>query len=217
MAPTLADRRGAGFPLLTPRPDRWTGPLHRPPRAAGSPRPGPDGGKTAGPLSWPTVHRPSMPERVTPRESVSPGVVPRTGLLWNQPGLRADGQTPGEAQGKRLTIDLQKSAYDHVHGGYGKDHHASALVAGVCARRPDTCPGRRRRGHQPGHGCRMPSVRTAVVPEAANGQSVDPFRLATTSSTLPQGRPCGRPPPAAVLGRRTSDQPELAPRGVRAR
>jgi hypothetical protein len=29
------------------------------------------------------------------------------------------------------------------------------------------------------------------------------FRLVTTSSTLPQSRPCGRPPAAAVLGRRT--------------
>jgi hypothetical protein len=27
------------------------------------------------------------------------------------------------------------------------------------------------------------------------------FWLVTTSSTLPQGRPCGRPPPAAALGR----------------
>jgi hypothetical protein len=34
----------------------------------------------------------------------------------------------------------------------------------------------------------------------SSGRSIRWFRLVTTSSTLPQGRPCGRPPAAAVLG-----------------
>ena len=47
-------------------------------------------------------------------------------------------------------------------------------------------------GHQPS--------RRAIVAEAADGQSAD-RPLVTTSSTLPQVRPCGRPPAAAILGR----------------
>jgi hypothetical protein len=51
------------------------------------------------------------------------------------------------------------------------------------------------------------------TPEAADGQSAGwslplnyrSLRLVTTSSTLPQGRPCGRPPTAAVLGRQHLD------------
>ena len=39
---------------------------------------------------------------------------------------------------------------------------------------------------QPGHVCRTPTVRRAVVPEAADGQSAD-RSLVTTTSTLPQG------------------------------
>ena len=60
------------------------------------------------------------------RESVSPGVVTRTRLLWNQLGLRADGQAPGEAQGKRSTIDLRKSAYDA--GGVTPPDDCDALL-----------------------------------------------------------------------------------------
>jgi hypothetical protein len=66
----------------------------------------------------------------------------------------------------------------------------SALVAGV---REAAGPvlARDHRRHRPGHVCRTPSVRTAVVPEAADGQS------AGGSSSLqllysPQGRPLAR-------------------------
>ena len=46
----------------------------------------------------------------------------------------------------------------------------------ACGRRPDIRPGHRspdRRRRRPGHACRTPAVRTAVVPEAADGQSAD--------------------------------------------
>jgi hypothetical protein len=96
--------------MLTPWPDRGTGPLHRPTRAADSA--GPTNGQAGQDRRTRTRRQFTGHLRLSvlrPRESVSPVVVTRTRLRWNQPVLGADGQTPGEAQGKRLTIDLRKA------------------------------------------------------------------------------------------------------------
>src|SRR5215207_963924 len=56
-----------------------------------------------------------------------------------------------------------------------------------------------------------PSARRTTWPHTgqdarSSGRSIRrSFRLVTTSSTLPQGRPYGRPPAAAVLGRQHHD------------
>ena len=100
------------LPMLIPRPDRWTGPLHRPTRAAGSAGPtNGQAGQDRRALSWPTVHRPSTPERVTtPRVGLSRGRNPDQAAVESarSPGRWPD---PGEAQGKHPTIDLRKSPY----------------------------------------------------------------------------------------------------------
>jgi hypothetical protein len=60
----------------------------------------------------------------------------------------------------------------HVRGGCRKDHPCPRWWP-ACGRRPDTGPGQRSPqtpACQPG---RTPAVRTAVVPEAADGQSAD--------------------------------------------
>jgi hypothetical protein len=82
----------------------------------------------------------------------------------------------------------------------------STLVAGVrsAAGHPSRAADRRRHRHryrhQPGHVCRTPAVRRAVVPEAAHGQSAD--GSGSLQLRLPvQGRPCGRPTPGDFLGR----------------
>jgi hypothetical protein len=91
------------------------------------------------------------------------------------------------------------------------DRHAGddRILSGASDRRGH----RRGHRHQPGQVYRTPAVRRAVaraaVPEAADGQSVHgSIRLVTTSSTFPQGRPCERPPAAAVLGRQHRGMPE---------
>ena len=61
----------------------------------------------------------------------------------------------------------------HVRGGDGKDHHARPRSWPACARRPDTCPGRGPSRTPAWPRVRTPAVRTAVVPEAADGQSAD--------------------------------------------
>src|SRR5215218_418771 len=110
MAPTVADRRAAGLPHAHPRPDRWMGPLHRRPgRLVAPDRRTARRVKTAGPLSWPIVHRPSTPEGVTtPGVGLSRGRNPDQAAVEaaRSPGRRSD---PGEAQGKHPTIDLRKS------------------------------------------------------------------------------------------------------------
>jgi hypothetical protein len=50
-------------------------------------------------------------------------------------------------------------------------------------------------------GVRAWSADGGPASRSADGQSADGSGLVTTFSTLPQGRPCGRPPAAAVLGR----------------
>jgi hypothetical protein len=64
---------------------------------------------------------------------------------------------------------------------------------------PDT-----HQGHEPhwAHTCSLPSAtRLGQMITSGGRQSADGVWLVTTFSTLPQGRPCGRPPAAAVLGR----------------
>ena len=70
-------------------------------------------------------------------------------------------------------------------------------------RRPDTRPGRGHRHghrHQPGHVCRTPAVQRAVVRKQ---RTVNPLIAPTRYNFLYSSsrRPCGRPPPAAALGR----------------
>src|SRR5829696_5326049 len=99
------------LPMLIPWLDRWTGPLRRPPWAAGSAEPtNGQAGQDRQALSWPTVHRPSTPERVTTPGVGLSRVVTRTRLPQ---GARSPGRwpDPGEAQGKHPTIDLRKSPY----------------------------------------------------------------------------------------------------------
>jgi hypothetical protein len=99
-------------------------------------------------------------------------------------------------------------------GSSGPEHRVRPCTARVARPRSrPACGGGRtsvraadRCGNQTGHVCRTPSGRTAVVPEAADGQSADRSGLVTTSSTLPQGRPCGRPSAAAVLGWQRHDR-----------
>jgi hypothetical protein len=109
--------------------------------------------------------------------------------LWARPGA-CDSSVPG---GPRPAASRKL----HVLGGYRKDHPVSPLVAGgagsgrIPVRAPDC------RGHQPGHVCRTSTVRTAVVPDAADGQSADcSARYNFLYSS--QGRPAGglRPPSA---------------------
>jgi hypothetical protein len=90
--------------------------------------------------------------------------------------------------------------------GYHRDHYVSPLVAGgrTLAGHPSGASDRRghQHGHrhQRGHVCRIQPVRTAVVPQAADGQSAG--RSGSLQLPYSSSRPaCGRPPAAAVLGR----------------
>jgi hypothetical protein len=79
------------LPMLTPWPDRWTGPLRQPGRPVAPDHVTPDE-PNAGPLSWPTVHRPAMPERVTtPRVGLSQGRNPDQAALKS---ARSPGRWP---------------------------------------------------------------------------------------------------------------------------
>jgi hypothetical protein len=75
----------------------------------------------------------------------------------------------------------------HVRGGCRKDHPCPRVVAWragggrASVRATDRrrhWPGHR---HQPGHACRTPAVRRAVVPEAADGQPAAPARTTLLS------------------------------------
>jgi hypothetical protein len=84
---------------------------------------------------------------------------------------------------------LRKQRFRPVSGRAHTSWHVRGAAASpdscphwwpACGRRPDVRPvGNPRRGyqhghrHQPGHLCRIPAVRTAAVPEAADGQSAD--------------------------------------------
>jgi hypothetical protein len=88
-------------------------------------------------------------------------------------------------------------------------HDRASALGPACDPRPDTpSEASDRRGHQPGHRhqpghvCRTPSVRTAVVPEAAERSIRCSSQFVVTSSTGSSRPACGRPPAAAVLGRR---------------
>jgi hypothetical protein len=96
----------------------------------------------------------------------------------------------------------------HVRGGFRRDHYVSVLVVGgrSAAGHPSKGSDRRRHQHghqvQPVHVCRTPAVRTAVVPEAADGQSAG-GSPASGSGSLQLSRPAlraaacgGRPRPA---------------------
>jgi hypothetical protein len=106
----------AGWDRFTARPGRPVAPDRRTARRV----------KTAGSLSWPTVHRPSTPERVTtPEVGLSRGRNPDQAALESarSPGRWPD---PGGGAGKCLTIDLRKSAYDP--GGVTPPDYRGALL-----------------------------------------------------------------------------------------
>jgi hypothetical protein len=95
-------------------------------------------------------------------------------------------------------------------------------------------PQRFRPGGGTGTGCRTPdrsgshppldtpSARRTTWPHTgqdarSSGRSIRrSSRLVTTSSTLPHGRPCGRPPAVAVLGRQRPPEPRQRPHSDKA-
>jgi hypothetical protein len=110
---------------------------------------------------------------------------------------------PGSASGRAARIAMSTVTAERTP--------VSTLVA-ACGRRPATHPRR------PTAADTTMAIDTARprVPDTSrpdggrsgsSGRSIrQSLRLVTTSSTLAQGRPCGRPPAAAVLGRQTQDQ-----------
>jgi hypothetical protein len=115
--------------------------------------------------------------------------------LWARPGA-CDSSVPG---GPRPAASRKL----HVPGGYRKDYPVSPLVAGgagsgrIPLRAPDC------RGHQPGHVYRTSTVRTAVVPEAADGQSAD--GSGSLQLSLPSSRPALRAAAGGGRPRASSD------------
>jgi hypothetical protein len=110
----------------------------------------------------------------------------------------------------------------HVRGGCRRAHPWSALVAG--GRTPGRAGGREADGHpagpadrrrhqhshrhQPGHVRRTPAVRTAVVPEAADGQSVDRSGSLQLPLLFIKRRPAGgRKRPSSAAEPRTAGVP----------
>jgi hypothetical protein len=86
----------------------------------------------------------------------------------------------------------------HVRGGYGKDHHVSALVGGV-GRRPDT-------GRQTAADtslARAPEHQAVWRAVVRKQRTVNPPIAPARSNFLYSSSrlACGRPPTAAVLGR----------------
>jgi hypothetical protein len=115
-----------------------------------------------------------------------------------QGAVACGSRDPGPASGRAARVACPQwlpQGLPHVHAG-GRRAEGGRISVRTADR------GRHRHGHryQPGHMYRTPAVRTAVVPEAADGQSADgsgSLRLPLLSSRPP----CGRPPAAAVLGR----------------
>jgi hypothetical protein len=109
-----------------------------------------------------------------------------------RPGGHAD--QPGEELAVHPQLLGQHDTGQHHHGGqvHHAHHHEQRHQRPAAARQyaPWWAPARTSR-----------SLPNGGRSESSGRSIRRSFRLVTTSSTLPQGRSCGRPPAAAVLGR----------------
>jgi hypothetical protein len=197
--------------MLIPRPDRWTDRFTaRPGRLVAPDRRTARRVKTAEALSWPTVHRPSTPERVTTRGvGLSRGRNPDQAAVESarSPGRWPD---PGEAQGKHPTIDLRKSPYGP--GGVTPPDDRDALLGlERAAPAPGGTPGATRttRNGTPTQGRDSPAAGLPLPGMVGLGSAGDnPSLVGARSCRSPE---LGRLP--ALPAQRSGMQPRRGSRG----
>ena len=178
-------------------------------RAYGGHPPAAAAGRTLSPRSHPRPfgqHHPSERQRTTAAMAAAAATPPSP----RQPPCGSTGHPPkrsGHATGVAARL-VSAEAVDDQRPSQ-RYRRSSPGVRGKAALSGQAGEGATATGHRPQADA---AANTAVHHMAqlgqlgfyfaSGGRSIRCwFRLVTTSSTLPQGRPCGRPPPAAVLGR----------------
>jgi hypothetical protein len=209
-APRPPDRPARWCPPALAAPDQWP-PTRRPIPVTTAPAPVTPDTAVCPRCPEPGRHggRPQRCVRRCPRQDRSCFLVSGWGPWGRTPTMGAAlevGPWPAAAAVPDCVRAARRTSF-HVRGATGEDQPCPPWwpACGRPAGHPSGASDRRRHRHghrhQPGHLCRTPGVRRAVVPEAADGQSADrsdpiqlplPFLRAGPAG----GRLRGRPRPA---------------------